>query len=300
MTTRIPISTIINEGESTDLTVEIPPNNNDTITVNDPALAEPGGVKYKLPDTPSIYSTEINDRLNQKIIQVTSFLPLNPAGNIGEIQYNGGGDFSADSNFKWDFENNLLFVGGNINVGNTVTTHIEANSNISINVGSADSYKFTTDGKFKTPYYYFPYDVGVNGQTLVSDGMGGLFWDSVNTPFARISSITGAIGVVVHNVVNGFNFSHTNIAGNFSVNVVGLTALTTDKTITITLILTQSNPAYLPTGFQIDGVPIAVNWSDNQPPVGYVDKKEIIVYNIFNENSVYKVYGHYTSYAPAI
>lgn len=292
-------TTVINETQTTGISLETPINNNDIISVDDPALETSTGIKYKIPTTTSIYSTEINDRVNQRIIQVTNFTLLEPAGNVGEIQYNDNGRFTASGNLKWDINNKFLYIGGNINVGNAITTHIEANSNIAFNVGSTDAYQFTTDGRLKTPNYTFPYAAGLNGQTLISDGLGGLFWESVNTPIARINNITGATGVVVHNVTNGFNFSHTNIVSNFTVNVTGLLGLVNDRSVTITLILIQSNPARLPVAFQINGVPYTVNWSDNQSPTGFADKKEIIVYNIFNENSVYKVYGHYTAYGPA-
>lgn len=285
--------------QTTDYNLKIVPTNNDTIQIEDPALKHNEEFEFKIPSTPSIYSTEINDRKNQKIIQVTNFTLLEPAGNIGEIQYNSEGKFTADANLKWNSESKLLHIGGDLSVGNTISSLIEANSNISFNIGNTDSYQFTTDGKFKTPHFYFPYNLGLSGQALISDGSGGLFWDTVNTPFSRIQSITGATGVVVHNLSDGFNFSHTNILNNFTVNITNITGLLINKTIAVTLILMQSNPPYLPIAFQINGIPHTVNWSDNQPPTGFADKKEIIVYNIFNENSVYKVYGHYTAYSPA-
>lgn len=275
-------------------------NNSDVISVNDPAFQKSDGIKYKLPDAQSIYSTEITDSTNQKIIQITNGAILNPAGNIGAVQYNNYGEFGGSNNLSWDINNKLLLVDGNVNVSNVTVTNIEANSNIAFNIGSPGAYKFTTDGQFKTPYYSFPYQAGLSGQSLISDGLGGLFWDFVNTPFSRISSITGATGVVVHNVSNGFNFAHTNLAGDFTMNVVGLVGLTNLKTIAITLILLQSNPAYLPTTFQIEGVTIPVIWSDNQTPIGYPNKKQLITYNIFNENSTYQVFGHYSVYEPAV
>lgn len=296
MSARTPENTIldIDELSTTKLGAS---NNNDVINIDDPALIKESPPKFDADYTKSVFQTEINEKLKQKIIQVTDFLAVNPAGNIGEIQFNNNFNFDANEKFKWNLNTNLLEVSEDINVSNiTYTSNIINSSNISVTINTANNYIFRTDGKFKTPYYTFPYEDGINNQSLVTDGNGNLQWDSVSTPYSRVYTISGATNIVVHDVSNGFIFNHINIANNFTLNLVGITDLTANKSITITVILNQNNPAYLPIEFQINGNTQTINWSDNELPIGLNDHKDVIVYNIHNLNSTYKIYGHYVSY----
>lgn len=302
MTTRIPTSTILPSEVDTP-PIEIAPNNNDVVKPDDPALNINNNTleNIKLTPTPSIYSTVINDRLNQKIIQITTYATLTAAGNIGDIQFNSFSTFAGNDDLNWDNTQKILTIQGNVDITNSViSSNITNINNVTFYINNSTQYQFTTTGNLVTPHYTFPYVDGAEGDSLITDGTGNLYWDTVSTPFSRISNIIGATGVVIHDVANGFTFNHKNIASNFTVNVIGLAELTNTKTITITLILNQSNPAYIPTALQIDGISQTVMWSDNESPIGFIDKKDMVVYNIFNISSTYKVYGHFTSYSPAV
>lgn len=302
MATRIPISTILSS-EVESQPIEIAPNNNDVVTPDDPALNLNDNTleNIKLTPTPSIYATTINDRLNQKIIQITTYDTLNAAGSIGDVQFNSFSTFAGNTDLNWDNTQKILTILGNVDITDSViSSNITNLNNVTFNINNSTQYQFTTTGNLVTPHYTFPFADGAEGESLITDGAGNLYWDAVSTPFARISNITGATGVVTHDVANGFTFNHKNIASNFTVNVIGIEELTTTKTISITLILNQSNPAYIPTAFQINGATQTVLWSDNESPIGFIGNKDMIVYNIFNISSTYKVYAQFTTYAPAV
>jgi hypothetical protein len=109
------------------------------------------------------------------------------------------------------------------------------------------------------------------------------------------STKTGATGTVVHDCANTHVFFHTSIAANFTANFTNL-GLESGKVTTVTLILNQGSPAYIPNAVQIAGASQTIQWQGSSPPSGNVNKSDIVSFSIVNDSGAYYVYGQLTSF----
>lgn len=107
------------------------------------------------------------------------------------------------------------------------------------------------------------------------------FTGSVTLPtnVESITSLTGATGTVVHNLSATNVFYHSSIAAAFVANI---TNVPTDdnRSIGVTIVLSQGATPYTISGIQIDGVSQTIKWQDNITPAGTSGKTDIYFFTL--------------------
>ena len=90
-----------------------------------------------------------------------------------------------------------------------------------------------------------------------------------------------------------------NIAGNFTANLTNL-SLNSGFATTVTLILKQGATGYYPNGLQIGGVSQTLNtnwfWQGGSSPTGTANKRDVVAFNITNQNGNYITYSQLISF----
>jgi hypothetical protein len=94
-----------------------------------------------------------------------------------------------------------------------------------------------------------------------------------------MTSLTGATGVVAHNYNSGTVFYHSSISGNFTANFTNMPT-TTNRVISMTLILSQGATSYIPSAVQINGTSQSIQWFTGTTPTGLANKVDIVTFNI--------------------
>jgi len=111
------------------------------------------------------------------------------------------------------------------------------------------------------------------------------------------SDLTGATGVVVHNLDNGAVFDHTSLAADFTANFTNVPT-TTNRTISVVLILSQGATAYIPTAVQIDGVAQTILWQGGSAPTGTASGTDVVGFTLIRSSGgAWKIVGSMTGYA---
>jgi hypothetical protein len=106
-----------------------------------------------------------------------------------------------------------------------------------------------------------------------------------------LNTITGATGVVTHNIATAGNtFYHTGVVNNFTANFTNVPT-TNNRNRSISLIIEQGNPAWIPSVVQIDGVTQTLEWANGLVPTGNVGNYDIVTFNLIRFNSTWTVVG---------
>ena len=111
----------------------------------------------------------------------------------------------------------------------------------------------------------------------------------------KFLTITGATGVVDHNVQNGHVFYHTGAAADWTANFTNLELAQEDAT-NIAIVISQGNTSYIPNAVQIGGVAQTVVWNGNSTPTGTDNGKDIVSFTILNDGGTYIVFGQLVSF----
>ena len=111
----------------------------------------------------------------------------------------------------------------------------------------------------------------------------------------KLTSLSGAIGTVVHNLDTGAVFNHTGLIADFTVNFTNVPT-TADRTTSIVLILNQGGTAYIPTALQIDGVVQNINWQGASAPSGNASQVDIVSFTLIRTGAAWTVIGSLTTY----
>jgi hypothetical protein len=106
---------------------------------------------------------------------------------------------------------------------------------------------------------------------------------------------TSATGTVTHDYSTGDVFYHSSISANFTVNLTNVPT-TSDRVITVTLLLVQGATPYIPNAFQRDGNAISINWAGGTTPTGRASKTDIVTFLLVNANGTFTVYGQLSSF----
>jgi hypothetical protein len=129
--------------------------------------------------------------------------------------------------------------------------------------------------------------------TLTSLAVGG------TTTLQQITEVmnrkTGATGTVAHDYSTGDVFYHSSISANFTANFTNIPT-TSDRVITLTLILSQGATAYIPSAFQYNGNALSINWAGGTTPTGRASKTDIVTFLLVNANGTFTVYGQLSSF----
>jgi peroxiredoxin len=103
-------------------------------------------------------------------------------------------------------------------------------------------------------------------------------------------TLTGATGVVAHDVSNGGVFYHTTPAANFTANFTNVPT-TNSRVLMATLIITQGATPYISNAVQIGGVAQTIKWIGSAAPTGTANKIDIISFSLIRTGSAWIVLG---------
>jgi hypothetical protein len=110
-----------------------------------------------------------------------------------------------------------------------------------------------------------------------------------------VTALTGATGTVAHNLATGPIFLHSSVTANFTANFTN-TPTTNDRSIVVTLIVTQGATAYIPNAVQIDDVGQTINWVGGSAPTGGANKRDVFTFALIRSSSTWTVLGNFTSF----
>ena len=94
---------------------------------------------------------------------------------------------------------------------------------------------------------------------------------------------------------NGGVFYVTGVTGNFTFNYTGVPT-TTNRSITLTLIIGQGGTAYVPNTLQINSVGVTINYAGGITPSGRANKIDIASFFIYNVGGTFSAVGALSSY----
>ena len=144
----------------------------------------------------------------------------------------------------------------------------------------------------------------INSQSLLGSGdisIASLQSDTSNTIVFRQSSEIMNVkqyantGVMVHDFSEGSIWFHTNINNNFTANFTNVPT-TNNRVISVSLILSQSAPAYIANAVQIDGVAQNIFWLSNYQPSGTAMNVDILSFTLIRNSNTWRVLGSLTPY----
>ena len=111
----------------------------------------------------------------------------------------------------------------------------------------------------------------------------------------KFLTLTGATGVVAHNVQNGHVFYHTGAAANWTANFTNLSLAQEDAT-NIAIIVNQGNTGYIPSAVQIGGAAQTIVWNGNSTPSATDNGTDVFSFTILNDGGTYVVLGQMVSF----
>lgn len=151
--------------------------------------------------------------------------------------------------------------------------------------------------------------LGLTGVLLKNEGGNLIVRNNTDTNFADITaksliskntqsaihSINEASGIVTHDLNISSIFNHTNIASDFTIDVINMN-LSNDYATEITLILNQNSIPRIPITLQITDIVQSIIWKDGTVPAGRANKKDVLKIVINRIDQQYTVYGELTSF----
>ena len=110
-----------------------------------------------------------------------------------------------------------------------------------------------------------------------------------------LNTLTGATGIVVHDLDNGAVFYHSSLTANFTANFTNLPT-TDNRTISVVLLLVQGGTAYIPTAVQIDGASQTINWQGASQPIGNANQIDTVSFTLIRTSAAWTVIGSLSTY----
>jgi hypothetical protein len=108
-------------------------------------------------------------------------------------------------------------------------------------------------------------------------------------------SLTGATGTVTHNVAGGIIFVHTSVSASFTANFTNVPT-TDNRSIVVTIIISQGATAYIPNAVQINSVGQTINWSGGSAPTGNANKRDVFTFALLRVSGTWTVLGNSGSF----
>ena len=133
-------------------------------------------------------------------------------------------------------------------------------------------------------------DVNVIG--ISTFGSNTLFNGGMQEAF---DTITNSAGTVPHDCSNGHTFYNTSPTSDWTVNLTNL-SLTAEYGTTISIVVNQNDPAFMPTSLQIGGVLQPIKWQGNSTPSGTASGIDVVSFSILNDGGTYVVLGQSVSF----
>ncbi len=110
-------------------------------------------------------------------------------------------------------------------------------------------------------------------------------------PATSMNTIDSATGTVNHNIASaGTTFYHTNVADNFTANFTNVPT-TNNRSTTVTLVINQNNPVYIPSIIQINGITQTLNWANGIVPTATVGGIDVFQFTLLRVNNAWTVVG---------
>lgn len=191
---------------------------------------------------------------------------------------------------------------GQANTFKTITTSdstsLVASGDDTLTITESSGLQIDTDVGTNTITFSNPYTslqaITENGSTSTVDV--NLAQVTANGFVRKINRLTGASGIVEHDVTNSTVFYHTGMGANWTTNITNLN-IDGDTEIVVRLIIAQASTAYMPTALQIDGEAQTLFWTDGSVPAGTSAGFDRIDYIITkNTNGVYAVLVDHVSH----
>jgi hypothetical protein len=218
------------------------------------------------------------------------------------------GNTFNDSNYSvTSAGDGYLFVQGNSSFGGNLVIATG-------NVGTTKDIVFATGGfqtaNIKARLY------NANGVLSVPGGISGQLVTSVQPNITSVgtltgltvagtttlqlaadmsSSITGATGVVTHDVSVGGVFLHSSVAANFTANFTNL-PVTDSRVLIATLVITQGSTPYIPNAVQIAGVAQTIKWVNSAAPTGTASKTDVFSFSFLRTAGTWTVLGQSSTF----
>ena len=170
------------------------------------------------------------------------------------------------------------------------TGQILAKSNLTVGFGGN---LVVTSGQtfLDTLIPYTASGINIQGSTSFTAGV-----VNFQTVSQTIVPLTGATGVVTHNLSNGAVFFHSSISANFTANFTNVPT-TDDRGIGVALILDQGGTGYLPTAVQIDGASVTLRWAYNVVPTPSTNQVDTVSFTLIRTGATWYVIGQHTNFA---
>lgn len=107
------------------------------------------------------------------------------------------------------------------------------------------------------------------------------FTGSVTLPtnIEVITPLSGATGTVTHDLSTSNLFYHTSISASFVANITNVPT-TDNRSIGVTIVLSQGATPYTISGINIDGSSQTIKWQDNITPVGTAGKTDVYFFTL--------------------
>jgi len=113
---------------------------------------------------------------------------------------------------------------------------------------------------------------------------------SLTATSENVTSITGAVGTVSHNLGSSTIFFHTSLVGNFTANFVNVPT-TNDRVISVVLILQQGATPFICNAVQIDGAAQTVYYINAAAPAGTANRRETQSFSLIRSANAWTVLG---------
>jgi len=133
-------------------------------------------------------------------------------------------------------------------------------------------------------------DVNVIG--ISTFGSNTLFNSGMQEAF---DTLTNSSGTVSHDCSNGHIFYNTSPTSDWTVNLTNL-SLNAEYGTTISIVVNQNDPAFMPTSLQIGGVLQPIKWQGNSTPSGTASGIDVVSFSILNDGGTYVVLGQSVSF----
>ena len=101
---------------------------------------------------------------------------------------------------------------------------------------------------------------------------------------------TSATGAVRHDYAVSSVFYHSSLVANFTCAVVNVPSMN-DRSVPLTLVLSQGTTPYMVDALQINGLATAISWLNNAVPTGNASKTNLVTFAMFRAANAWTVLG---------
>jgi hypothetical protein len=197
--------------------------------------------------------------------------------------------FNGNSNVVVSANSNVSFsIAGIANVLTITNSSANLISNGSANLGNLVTANYFT-GTLTTASQPNITTVG----TLANLTVSGLTTYGLSADI--LVTKTGATGTVTHDVSAGAVFYHTSPSANFTANFINVST-TTDRVLTMTLLISQGATPYMCTAVQIDSIVQTIKWIGGLAATGSASKLDIVSFSLLRTGGSWIVTGQSAYY----